>query len=288
MSIRVHVGGRVSLPDEASVSVFDRGFLYGDSVYETLCTENGHPVALEEHLDRLERSSRRIRLRPVPREEIKRALADTLAAAGNAESRIRIVVSRGVGTLDLDPSSAPEPALVVFVGPRGEPSAELYERGVSVAVVSVTRNHPNAIDPAVKSGNYLNNVLALEEARRCYDAHEAILLAPGGSVAEGASSNVFLVTGGRVRTPATNVGILDGVTRAKVLALCDQAGILAEEVTFLPPADLEGADEVFLTSSVRGVLPVTKVGDKTIGDGMPGPITRRLQALYLEHTRQAP
>jgi branched-chain amino acid aminotransferase len=282
MSIRVHVQGQVREPEAARVSVFDRGFLYGDSVYETIATAGGRLFALPEHLDRLARSAGRIGLALPPRDTIERAIADTVAAAGNPESRVRVMVTRGTGAFEMDPASAGAPELVVIVAPLGGPTPAMYEQGVAVEIVSVARNHPAAIDPAVKSGNYLNNVLALAEARRRSGAHEAILCAAGGSVAEGASSNVFAVRAGEVRTPALSVGILEGVTRSKVLELCTRAGIPAVEVAAMTPDELRGADEAFLTSAARGVLPVTRIDGKPVGTGVPGPVTRRLRALYLE------
>ena len=265
---------------EARISVFDRGFLYGDSVYETLATVNGRLFALPEHLDRLQRSASRIGLSLPERAQIEAAIGATVAEAGNAESRVRVIVTRGAGGIDLDPASAGEPALVVIAGPRNGPTADMYRQGVAVQIVSITRNHPGAIDPSVKSGNYLNNVLALGEARRRAGAHEAILCAASGSVAEGASSNVFTVVDGQVRTPGLSVGILDGITRTKVLEVCRTAGLPARDVEFMSPDELRGSDEVFLTSAVRAVLPVTRVDDRTIGDGTPGPITLRLMALF--------
>lgn len=280
--IRVHIAGRVCSPEEAKISVFDRGFLYGDSVYETIGTVRGRLFAVPEHLDRLERSAQRIGLRTPPREVIEAAIRETVAAAGNAESRVRVVVTRGAGgKLDLDPAAAGEPELVVIVQPLAGPTREMYDDGVAVEIVSITRNSPGATDPAVKSGNYLNNVLALGEARRRRPGvHEAILCNAAGSVAEGSSSNVFLVSRGVLRTPALRVGILEGVTRGKVLALARDAGVPAEEVAFLPPDELRRADEVFLTSAARGVLPVTTVDGRPVGDGAPGPVTRRVMALY--------
>jgi branched-chain amino acid aminotransferase len=289
MSIRVYIkdhpqgAGGVRLPEEAKVSVFDRGFLYGDSVYETIATAHGRLFALDEHLTRLERSAARIGLRTPPRAEMERAIADTMAAASNQESRVRIMVTRGVGALDLDPASADDPQLVVLVFPLNPPSAEMYARGVSVAIVSMTRNSPQAIDPAVKSGNYLNNVLAVGEARRA-GAYEAILCAADGSVAEGASSNVFVVDGGAVRTPALSVGILDGITRGKVIELCRANRFAIREERILPD-QLRGAAEVFITSATRSILPVTRVDDCTIGKGLPGPVTRRLMDLFAELVR---
>jgi branched-chain amino acid aminotransferase len=281
MSIRVHVDGKICLPDEAKVSVFDRGFLYGDSVYETIGTVRGRLFALSEHLDRLQRSADRLALRLPPRAAIEAAIRDTVAAAGNPESRVRVMVTRGGGKLDLDPASADEPRLVVIVQPLGGPTREMYDTGVAVAIVSVTRNLPGAIDPAIKSGNYLNNVLALSEARRRVPgAHEAILLSATGSVAEGATSNVFAVRGGTLETPALSVGILDGVTRGKVMTLARGDGLACREVEFMSPEDLRGADEIFLTSAARGVLPAVQVDGKPVGAGAPGPVTRRLMALY--------
>jgi len=188
-------------------------------------------------------------------------------------------VSRGPGKLDLDPASAHDPKLIVIVGPLNPPTPEMYRRGVDVAIVSVARNSPRAIDPAVKSGNYLNNVLALGEARRRSGAYEAILCAADGSVAEGASSNVFVVSGGVVLTPPTEIGILDGITRGKVLELCRASEIPLRQVR-LSPEDLRGADEAFITSATRAVLPVTRVDEQPVGDGVTGPVTRRLMEAY--------
>lgn len=279
MSIRVHIGGRVCLPEEAKISVFDRGFLYGDSVYETIGTTYGRLFALTDHLVRLERSAQRIGLRVPPREDIIRAIDETVAAAGNAESRVRVILTRGSGKLDLDPAAVDNTQLVVIVFPLGAPTPEMFAQGVSVAIVSVHRNSPRAIDPAVKSGNYLNNVLALGEARRRSGAYEAILCAADGSVAEGSTSNIFIVVGGEIRTPGLDVGILDGITRAKVLELCRSNGLPLRE-TRIQPDELRGAAEVFITSATRGVLPVTRVDEHPVGDGTPGPVTRRLMALY--------
>ena len=285
MSIRVHIDGAVCLPEEAKVSIFDRGFLYGDSVYETIGTAYGRLFAARDHLVRLERSVERIGLRAPPLATIDRAIADTVAAAANPESRVRVILTRGAGKLDLDPASVDDTQLIVIVFPLGAPTAEMFEKGVSVAIVSITRNSPLAIDPAVKSGNYLNNVLALGEARRRCRAYEAILCAGDGSVAEGSTSNVFLVSGGEVRTPPPAVGILDGITRAKAIELC-RANQIPFSERRISPAELRGAEEVFITSATRGVLPVTSIDEKPVGAGVPGPVTRRLMALYDELARR--
>jgi branched-chain amino acid aminotransferase len=285
MSIRVFIDGAVCLPEEAKVSIFDRGFLYGDSVYETIGTAYGRLLAARDHLVRLERSAERIGVRAPARAVVERAIAETVAAAGNPESRVRVILTRGAGKLDLDPASVDDTQLIVIVFPLGAPTPEMFAKGVTVAIVSITRNSPLAIDPAVKSGNYLNNVLALGEARRRCKAYEAILCSGDGSIAEGSTSNVFLVAAGEVRTPPAEVGILDGITRAKVIELCG-----ANQIPFsqrrISPDELRGADEVFITSATRGVLPVTAIDESPVGEGLPGPVTRRLMALYDDLARR--
>src|SRR6187551_3016864 len=285
MPIRVYIDGAVRSPEEAKVSVLDRGFLYGDSVYETIGTMYGRLFATRDHLDRLERSARRIGLRVPPRAEIEAAIAETVAAAGNPETRVRVMLTRGVGKLDLDPASCDDCRLVVIAFPLGAPTPAMFETGVAVAIVSVTRNSPRAIDPAVKSGNYLNNVLALGEARRTSGAYEAILCADDGSVAEGSTSNVFAVVRGELWTPGSDVGILDGITRAKVLELARGAGVTVIERRMMPD-DLRSAEEAFLTSATRGVLPISTIDGHPIGSGRPGPVTKRLMALYDELARR--
>lgn len=281
MTIRVYFDGRVCEPEDAVISVFDRGFLFGDSVYETLGTHSGRPVFLKDHLDRLARSAGRLFLNPPAPDQIEGALKMTLDATQNPESRIRIIVTRGDGPVDLDPATAREPRLVIIVQPLGGPSPEMYENGVQAEIVSVARNSPQALDPAIKSGNYLNNVLAVGEAkRRRGTAHEAILCAGNGSVAEGATSNVFAVISGELRTPSLQVGILHGVTRGKVIDLAQRNGMPVREVAFMSPDELRQADEVFLTSSVRTVLPVVQVDGNDVGNGRPGTVTRRLMSLY--------
>ncbi len=281
MTIRVNFDGRVCEPQDAVITVFDRGFLFGDSVYETLGTHRGRPVFLKEHMDRLARSAGGLFMRLPPRERIEQVVRETLAAAQNPESRLRIIVTRGDGPIDLDPATAGEPHLVIIVQPLGGPSPAMMENGVPVEIVSVARNSPQALDPAIKSGNYLNNVLAVGEAkRRRPTANEAILCAANGRVAEGASSNIFAVVAGELRTPSLQVGILDGVTRAKVIELAQRNGIPIRETPFMSPDELRQAHEVFLTSSVRTILPVVQVDGVTVGDGRPGTVTRHLMSLY--------
>jgi branched-chain amino acid aminotransferase len=219
---------------------------------------------------------------------VEGAIRATVEAAGEDDARIRVMVTRGAGGVDLDPASAISPQLVVIVQPLGAPTMEMLETGVSVAVVKVSRGAATGVDPAVKSGNYLGSVLAIAEARRRLPGvNEAILCSGSGSVAEGATSNVFVVEHDEVATPAIEVGILDGVTRGKVLELARGAGIVARELPFLAPETLRKADEVFLTSAVRGILPVTAVDGAPVGNGRPGPMTGRLLSLYQRLTSEA-
>jgi branched-chain amino acid aminotransferase len=211
-------------------------------------------------------------------DELDAAIADTLAAAGNPESYLRIIVTRGGGPITLDIREPERPSLVLIAAPLVLPPAELYSRGASLAIVGVERTSRRAVDPAVKSGNYLNNIMALAEAKRA-GAYEAIMCNPDGRVAEGSTSNLFVVRGGRVTTPPLATGILSGITRMRLLDLARAAGVTASEGE-LRPDDVRGADEVFITSSIRGVMPVHQVDDGTIGDGTPGPVTRRLMELY--------
>jgi branched-chain amino acid aminotransferase len=287
MSIRVYIDGQIHKPEEAMVSVFDRGFLFGDSVYETIALLNQCLIFLPEHLDRLERSAGRIFLALPARSQVERAIRETVLAADEKDARIRVMVTRGVGSVDLDPASATSPRLVVMVQPLAAPTADMLKTGVSVAVVKVSRGAATGVDPAVKSGNYLGSVLAIGEARRRFPGvNEAILCSSGGSIAEGASSNVFVVEGGELATPAVEVGILDGVTRGKVLALARGEGIVVRELPFLAPESLRKAHEVFLTGAVRGILPVVAVDGVQVGNGRPGPMTERLLSLYQRLIRE--
>jgi branched-chain amino acid aminotransferase len=287
VTAKVWIDGAPVDASSARVPVFDRGFLYGDSVYEVTRAFSGVPFALEEHLDRLERSAHGILMRTPPRALIARAVLDTLCAAGEPDAYVRIVVTRGAGEIALDPAMADEPRLIVMVKAANPPPPEAYRDGVEVAIVGQTRYAPGAptstVDPQVKSGNYLGSVMAVAAARR-RGAYEAILCDNLGRVTEGSSSNFFIVRGSRVTTPPLSVGLLEGITRRKVMELMRKAGIPYGEQP-LWPVDLQRADEAFLTSSVRGVVPVVRVDGQRLSDGKPGPISKRVMQLYDELTR---
>jgi branched-chain amino acid aminotransferase len=279
---KVWIDGRIVDAAEAKVEVFDRGFLYGDSVYEVLRTFGGRPFALDEHLDRLADSARRVLMAMPERAHVEAAVAETARATAEPDVYLRIVVTRGSGPIGLDPALADAPRLIVMALPLKLPDAAHYRDGVEVALVGARRNAPGSLDPMVKSGNYLNSVLAIAEARRKH-AYEAIMCDTVGRIAEGSSSNLFLVRGGRVETPALSVGLLEGITRRHVMRIAGRIGLPIDEVG-LWPNDLYGADEAFLTSSVRGILPVVRADGNAIADGKPGAATRRLMAAYDQET----
>lgn len=269
--------GRAVDPADAVVSVFDRGFLYGDSIYETLRTVGGKLVEWEAHMQRFQRSAAGIGLdMPFAEPEIRRAVQATLDAAGNAEGRVRVVITRGTGPMMLDVRGANDAQLVVFVQPLVELPDEAYERGVSAAIIG----HSPISHPGLKTGNYLPNILALKRAIELR-GEDAIVCNREGEVAEGATSNVFMVNtddgSTQVTTPPLEAGLLAGITRGRVIKLCAQLGLQIEERRFRPD-ELRAADEVFLTSSVRGVMPVTRLDDVPKSGGAPGPTTRKLLA----------
>jgi branched-chain amino acid aminotransferase len=271
------IDGELVPEERAVVPVLDRGFLYGDSVYEVVRTAGGRPVDLARHLERLAASAARILLVPPEREDLERAIATALEGAGNPESYVRLVVTRGAGPIGLDVALADRPRTIVIAAPLVLPSAEQYAHGVDLALVSVERTSARALDPAVKSGNYLNNILGLAEAKR-RRAYEAIFLNRDGQVAEGSSSNLFFVVDGRLVTPELGAGILPGITRRRVLELAAAAGIAGDE-RVVTPTDLTATSEAFLSSSIRGVLPVASIDGRRFAT-VPGPVTARLLADY--------
>ena len=285
MPTMVNVDGRLAGEREAVVSVFDHGFLFGEGVYEVMRTYRQRPFLYEPHMRRLRASAGRIAL-PLPTTdaEIRERIAATIAAAQlPAEAYIRLLVTRGVGEIGYDPANCPAPTIVIIVKPHVELPRENYEEGVKIALVSVLRNHPESVNPLIKSNNLLNNALAMQEALK-RGAAEALMKNHRGELAECAMSNIFLVKDGAVRTPPTTAGLLAGVTRAFVLELAAKTGIRAFEETLLE-ADAADADEMFFTSTTREIVPVVRLDDRVVGSGKPGPVTRRLRAAFAEALR---
>ena len=279
------VNGEVLPAAEARVSVLDTGFTFGDSVYETLRTYGGRPFHLDRHLARMRASAGRLGL-PLPAEgDFARDIDAVLRRSGNPESYIRLMASRGVGDVSYHFDRVVGPTRVVIVKPYEPLPPRAYAEGVAVIVSSVRRNSPRALDPAIKSGNLINNILAVREAQAA-GALEPILLNEAGEVAEGASANVFIVRGGGVLTPPLDAGILPGVTRALVLEIGRSLGLDMREET-VRVDDLRGADEAFITSTLKEAVPVRAVDGRPVGQGRPGPVTLRLLQAYRDYAARS-
>jgi branched-chain amino acid aminotransferase len=296
MGATVNVNGRVSDQEHAVISVFDHGFLYGEGVYETLRTYNGQPFLFERHMRRLRTSSGMLAL-PVPLTdaEIDARFRETMRAAGlpspDREAYIRILVTRGIGELTYDPAATPKSSVVVIVKPHVEPPREVFEHGVTVALVPIVRNHPGSVNPLIKSNNLLNNALAMQEAGR-RGGFEGVMRNYRGELAECTQSNLFIVRNGVALTPTIESGLLPGITREFLFEVGAERGITVKDAV-LRDADLFGADEAFLTSTTREVVPIVQVDDRKIGTGRPGPVTKALldgfreKALALTRTPQS-
>jgi branched-chain amino acid aminotransferase len=285
MALKVWIDGKLFDKDDAKISVYDHGLLYGDGVFEGIRVYNGRIFECEAHIERLFASAKAIRLAiPLSREQVRTAMQDTIKANEFKDCYIRLVVTRGVGYLGLNPNKCSMPTVFVIADTIDMYPREMYEKGMVVITASVIRNHPNALSPRIKSLNYLNNILAKIEA---VDAGvpEAIMLNHEGNVAECTADNIFIVRGGVVLTPGTADGILDGITRKAIIELCRKLGLPCFEKT-LQRHDLYIADECFLTGSAAEVIPVTKIDGRVIGAGEPGAVTRRLMEAFHRHVRE--
>jgi branched-chain amino acid aminotransferase len=273
------VNGIVVPAEEARVSVLDNGFAFGDSVYEVLRTYSGRAFEPGRHFRRLRASAARLGIvLPAPDASLLEQVDGLLARAGSGESYIRIIVSRGLGDCSYNFDKVVGPTIVMIQKPLPPYPAWHYEDGIKVAAVGVRRNHPKALDPAIKSSNLLNNILAVREAQS-RGAEEPVLLNQEGFVAEGASTNVFLARGGTLLTPPLSAGILAGITREVVLELAKHLGVPSREEP-LHLEDLLAADEAFMTSTTREVVPVRQVDEAPVGGGRPGPLTRRVMEAF--------
>lgn len=289
MAAIVNVNGRIVDSDHAFVSVFDHGFLYGEGVYETLRTYNGQPFLFDRHMRRLRMSAAMLAL-PVPVEdaELKRRFFETMSAAGlgtdGTEAYIRLLVTRGPGELSYDPSACSQPSFIVIVKPQVDPPKEAFERGVAVIISSIIRNHPGTVNPLIKSNNLLNNALAGQEAIK-RGAFEAVMRNFRGELAECTTSNLFIVNDGAARTPPLESGLLPGITRQFLFEIGGREGIPVREAV-LRDEDLLGADEAFLTSTTRELVPIVRVDGRPIGNGAPGPVTRALLDAFRRKARE--
>ena len=285
MSQVVYVDGRYVDRSEAVVSVYDHGLLYGDGVFEGIRMYSGRVFKLAEHIDRLYRSARAIMLDlPVAAEEMSDIVVETCRRNELDDGYIRLVATRGIGDLGLDPSHCAATTLIVIVDKISLYPQDVYDNGMSAVTVATRRTAVDALDARVKSLNYLNSVMAKLEAG-LVGAGEAIMLNAQGYVCEGTGDNVFIVRRGELITPPAYLGILEGITRATVLELAAQANIPVHEAVF-SRYDLYGADECFFTGTAAEVVPVTRIDGRPIGDGKPGFVTEELRTRYFEFARE--
>lgn len=282
--MKVFIDGQFYAESDAKISVFDHGLLYGDGVFEGIRAYHGRVFKLKEHLDRLFCSAKALLLEiPMTHAELTRAVVATCRENGVRDGYVRLLVTRGVGTLGLNPKRCRRPSVIIIADRIQLYSPELYDQGLEIVTVPTTRNLHSAVNPAIKSLNYLNNILAKIEANIA-GVEEAIMLNAEGYVAECTGDNLFLVKGRQLLTPPLSAGALYGITRATVMDLAREAGLTVAEPN-LTRYDVFNADECFLTGTAAEIMPVVKVDGRTIGTGKPGPVTRLLTERYHALTR---
>ena len=285
MSRIIFMNDRLVPEEEARVSVFDHGLLYGDGVFEGLRSYSGRVFRLDAHLERLWASARAIVLEiPLAKETLAQAVIDTLAANKLVDGYVRLVVTRGAGSLGLDPNRTKNPQVIVIADTISLYPAEFYSQGLKIVTAATQRVQSAALSPRIKSLNYLNNIMAKLEGLRA-GCVEALMLNHKGEVAECTGDNVFVVRSGKLLTPPPDAGILEGITRNAVMELAHAAGIDCHEAT-LTRHDIYTADECFLTGTAAEVIPVVDLDGRTIGTGTPGPVTARLTADFHKLVRQ--
>jgi branched-chain amino acid aminotransferase len=291
MAATINVNGKISDAEHAVVPVLDHGFLYGEGVYETLRTYNQQPFLIDRHLRRLRTSASMIAL-SVPltdaqfAERIDETTREARRAAGSAppEWYVRILLTRGVGELTYDPAACPSPSVIIITKPQIDPPIEAFDKGVRVTLAATIRNHPDSVSPLIKSNNLLNNALAMQEAVR-RGAFEAIMRNYRGELAECTTANVFVVKDGTALTPPLSSGLLAGITREFLFEIGRDKGVPVLEGV-LRDQDLYDADEAFLTSTTRELLPIVQVDGRPIGSGKPGPITKQLLQAFRRRAQE--
>ncbi|CAN5373818.1 branched-chain-amino-acid transaminase [soil metagenome] len=284
MSLKIWLDGQLVDQANAKISVYDHGLLYGDGVFEGIRVYHGKLFEIQTHLRRLYDSAKAIRLSiPITQEEMKAAIVQTYRANNFDDCYVRVVVTRGVGDLGINPKNSKLPSVFIIADLIAVYPREMYEKGMAVITASYIRNHPNAQSPRIKSLNYLNNILAKIEANDA-GVPEAVMLNHDGNVAECTADNIFIVRDSQVQTPNVTDGILEGVTRGVIMKLCKTNKIDCVERT-LQRHDLYVADEIFVTGTGAEVMPVTKVDGRVIGTGEPGTLTRKLIDLFKQYVR---
>ena len=286
MSLKIYINGTFYDKEDAKISVYDHGLLYGDGVFEGMRSYGGKVFRLDDHLERLWFSAKAIWLEiPSTNQQMVDAVNETLAKNKIQDGYIRLVVTRGAGTLGLDPNQTSDPQVIIIADKIVLYPDELYENGLEIITVSTQRNHPAALSPRIKSLNYLNNILAKIEGLQA-GCIEALMLNHKGEIAECTGDNIFLIRDQRIYTPPTDAGILEGITRKAVIDLAEEMGNPVHQVA-LTRHDVYIADECFLTGSAAEVIPVVKVDSRQIGTGKPGPITHELKQRFHRLTRES-
>jgi branched-chain amino acid aminotransferase len=285
MSLKIYISGKLYDKADAKISVYDHGLLYGDGVFEGIRSYSGRVFRLAKHVERLFESARSIHLEiPLSRDEMAQAIVETVAANRLSDAYIRAVVTRGAGSLGLDPRRTTDPQVIIIADAISLYPAELYEHGLKIITAGTQRTHPGALNPRIKSLNYLNNILAKIEGTNA-GCLEALMLNHKGEVAECTGDNIFIVRRGQLLTPGIDAGILEGITRDAVIELARAAGLTVVERS-MDRHDIYTADECFLTGTAAEVIPVVECDGRSIGSGKPGPVTldllRRFHTLVRE------
>ena len=284
-SMQVYISGEFFDRENAKVSVFDHGFLFGDGVFEGMRSYNGKVFRLREHMHRLWNSAKALMIKiPVTIEEIEAATNETLKVNGIGDGYIRLIVTRGIGTLGLDTHLCKNPQIIIIADHLALYPQEHYDKGLEIVTAATVRTNPSMISPQIKSLNYLNNILAKIEGHHA-GCVEALLLNTKGEVAECTGDNIFIVSKGQLRTPPPEAGILEGITRQTVLDIASEMGISIKEVP-MTRHDIFVADECFLTGSAAELIPVVKLDGRTIGNGKPGAVTKKLLDRFHEETKK--
>jgi branched-chain amino acid aminotransferase len=285
VSLKVYINGNLLHKEDAKISVYDHGLLYGDGVFEGMRSYAGKVFRMKQHMDRLWNSAKAIWLEiPMTKEAMGAAVNETLAANGIKDGYIRLVVTRGSGTLGLDPNRCSNPQVIIITDKIALYPEDFYQNGLEIVTASTVRNHPAALNPRIKSLNYLNNILAKIEGLKA-GCIEALMLNHKGEIAECTGDNIFLVRDGVLQTPPLDAGILEGITRDAIIEVAKAAGIEVREMA-MTKHDVYIADECFLTGSAAEAIPVVRIDSRTIGDGKPGPITRDLIERFRKLTRE--
>ena len=285
MSLKIYINGQLYPKEEAKISVYDHGLLYGDGVFEGIRSYGGKVFRLAEHVERLYLSAQAIMLRiPISQEEMSQAIQNTLDANGIKDGYIRVVVTRGAGALGLDIHKTSDPQVIIIADTIQLYPEEYYEKGLEIVTASTIRNHPSALNPRIKSLNYLNNILAKIEGQLA-GCVETLMLNHKGEVSECSGDNIYVVRDGEILTPPLDAGILAGITRAALIELSQEMGNPIREMT-MTRHDIYTADECFLSGTAAEVIPVVKLDGRMIGDGKPGPFFRDLRERFHELARQ--